>query len=94
MNVSWKNTPKTLYFNDLSDGDSFRIATGNSKGAIYTRVNLNPFVMTHHYNDTLRGRDYGMLEIATGKVFIPTKSPVERVSVNVSIDTEKPSLYD
>ncbi len=34
-----------------------------------------------------------MLEIATGKLFPPTKSPVKQVDIEINVDVVKPTIY-
>lgn len=78
MKVNWKKTTN-LSFADLSVGDSFRNLHGF--GAVYTKVQLNGTNKCY------------MLEIATGKLFDGTSSPVELVDVSVQVNTKKPAIY-
>jgi RecJ-like exonuclease len=99
MKVSWQDEGvipvKPLYFDDLSVGESFRIDTVNSKGAVYRKVDLTAYLKDEDI-DEVYGVDNtcAMEEIATGKVFTPTKSPIKRVDVDVTIRQAKPDLYD
>ena len=82
MRLSWglkKPVVQRLYFADLALNETFRNVNG--RGAIYAKVEEN------HTNKTF------MYELATGKLFIPTSSPVERVDVDVQVSTNKPSIY-
>lgn len=81
MKINWKSKPaKTIVFSSLGVGDTFRNTHGH--GAVYMKVQL-----CGDYDD------YGMLELATGKVFKPTSSPLELVDVEMTVDTTKPSIY-
>jgi hypothetical protein len=71
--------PKKLYFEDLRLNESFRIKNCE---AVYVKVQVG--------NDD----DYYSYEIQRGKLWVPTKSEVERVPVKVEIDAEKPELYE
>ena len=80
MRVNWnsgKNGSCALHFSDLMLNDSFRIVDG--RGAVYVKV--------QHRDGT-----FGMLELATGKIFAPTLSEVELVEVEVNIKTVKPAI--
>jgi hypothetical protein len=81
VNFVKKNVPqKNLTFEDLLLNDNFKILGG--RGAVYRKV---------RHKGT---EDYFMLEEATGKLFHTTSSPVEKVSVDVVVNSEKPNLYD
>lgn len=84
VKIKWANkveVKKDLYFSDLDTGDTFKIVNSTSKGVVYMRV-----------EDQNTGY-YGMLELATGKVFASTPSRVERVNVEIHVDAAKPSCY-
>lgn len=70
-----------IYFDDLDLNDSFRVDSRRSRGAVYRKVLLN------------ESDEFQMLEEATGKVFLPTQSPVSKVKVTVTIDAVKPNIY-
>jgi hypothetical protein len=72
---------KDLYFQHLEVGDTFKINNSMSKGVVYMKVECQEH-FTHH-----------MLELATGKVYPPTPSKVERVGVEINIEALKPSCY-
>jgi hypothetical protein len=82
MNVNWKDsvaTARNLTFDDLNLNESFRNVNG--RGAVYVKVQV-------HNSD-----DEYMMELATGKLFNPTVSPVERVNVDVNVNASKPRFY-
>ena len=83
--LNWKNSPapKTLYFRDLSLNECFRNVNG--RGAVYRKVMTN--------SDVVGGVHHLMMEEATGKLFNPTVSPVERVSVEINVSVAKPYIY-
>lgn len=82
--VIWKNEAvKTLKFDDLKLNDSFKICTKKSKGAVYTKVRTPSY----------KGHEFYMLEVATGKLFEPTVSTVEKVEVTVNVEALKPEIY-
>ncbi len=87
MKVKWTNEKKQLHFNDLGVNQSFRIASNRSQGAVYTKVELDNILV----NSTFA--KYGMCEVATGKVFVGTNSPVELVEVEALINGTKPNIY-
>lgn len=68
-----------LFFNDLSDGETFRIATNRSRGAVYMAVS--------------GGSGRYMLELATGELYNPSDSEVELIPVEINIGVAKPSIY-
>lgn len=82
MKVLW-NGPSSrpnIVFADLQLNEAFRIVGGH--GAVYVKV------------ETGRGqKEEYMYELATGKLWTPTRSVVERISVSVAIDTTKPACY-
>ncbi len=86
VTINWgpNKSNKTLYFADLAVNDSFRI---KDHDAIYLKIAPG------------RGASFGpntshlMLEIATGRAFAATGSPVEHVPVEINISTSKPGLY-
>lgn len=86
VKINWKHKllPQVQYYSDLSLNEAFRLTTGQ---AIYIKVLVSPKVAGN------RNEEYGMLEIATGKVFPPSNSPVELVNVEVNVDSVKPPLY-
>ena len=86
MKINWKNKvyQQVLYYNDLKLNEAFRLTTGQ---AIYIKVLVSPRVAGNH------NEEYGMLEIATGMIFAPSKSPVELIHVEINVDLEKPSIY-
>lgn len=73
--------PTVYYFPDLQVNESFRVKSPAARGAIYRKV----------YSRDLQ--KYMQMEEATGQLFNPTGSPVEIVSVEVTIDAIKPSIY-
>lgn len=82
MKVNWNQSKVGQdRFDDLGLNESFRIASPQSRGAVYVKVIDN------------RTGDYGMLELATGKVFDPTTSPVEPVNVEVNVSAPRPNIY-
>lgn len=83
MQIKWKLT-KNVYFTDLELLDTFKIVGG--RGAIYMKVSINKQIT----NEELI---YGQLELATGKVFKPTSSPLVLVDVEMNVETPKPSIY-
>lgn len=71
-----------LYFRDLDVNESFRNATSLSQGAVYTKVECDKTATQY------------MLEVATGKLYPPTHSQVERVEVEANVHSYDPGLYD
>jgi hypothetical protein len=82
--IHWKGqySPQPLTFGDLSANDAFKIRGHN---AVYLKV-------VSGRNSGLANTG-GMLEIATGKIFGPTSSEVERVNVEIHVGTTRPSIY-
>lgn len=84
-NVFWKNQKSvaTVYFNQLEVGECFKIDTPTSLGAVYRKV--------------VRDKDcpatYFQEEVATARLFLPTPSPVKRVTVEIHVDESKPNIY-
>lgn len=96
MQINFKNdvTTKQLYFADLPLNSAFRIKTSGSKGAIYIKTQeINHFSRMGSNNKLQTVNHFRMYEIATGKLFEPTPSPVELVSVKIEIDAERPEVY-
>lgn len=94
--INWLKSqkPKTLYFKDIQVNEKFVIDTGGSKGAVYTKVeNVNGYNVDDSDWENEES-DHAMMEIATGKLWASTKSPVKLVDVEINIDAEKPSIYD
>lgn len=92
--INWLKSqkPKPLYFKDIQVNEKFVIDTGNSMGAVYTKVqNMNAYNTQDWTNDD---DDFGMMEIATGKLWAATKSPVKLIDVEINIDAAKPSIYE
>lgn len=86
MNIIW-DAPRavpTLYFRDLQLNEAFKLTTGN---VVYVKVSKRAGSHGNRYED------YHMLELATGKLFDPSNSPVERVDVTVSVGLKKPAIY-
>jgi len=84
-NVFWKNQkPATVvYFNQLETGECFKIDTPSSLGAVYRKVVRDKDCTPTYYQE----------EIATARLFLPTPSPVKRVTVEIHVDESKPSIY-
>jgi hypothetical protein len=74
-----------LFFTNLSVSDSFRLQNGS---AVYTKVEFAGGLKVRDSRHV--DQDYGMLELATGKVFPPSTGQVVRVSVDVSVASAKP----
>ena len=86
--VHWKKSPpQSLYFEYIEVGETFKIDSFRSKGAVYMKVHTSHRVSG--YPD-----QYLMLELATGKLFSPTTSRITRVNVDIHVDAEKPEIYD
>ncbi len=83
MQIKW-NTPvnavRSLNFADLQVNDAFKIATSHARGAVYVKVK-------ERHSDV-----FYMMELATGHLFDPTTSPVERVNVEVSVAAPRPQI--
>jgi len=91
--INWLKSkkPTTLYFKDIKVNEKFCIDTGNSRGAVYIKVeNVNAYNVEDWTSDD---EDCGMMEIVTGKLWAATKSPVKLVNVEINIDAEKPDIY-
>lgn len=71
---------KEIYFTDLEVGDVFQINTEKSKGAIYMKT-------------TFGSANYYMLELATGKLFLPHGTPVKIIPIEISLPVSRPSIY-
>ncbi len=90
MNIVW-NVPSAakkpaLHFGDLDVNDTFKLTTGE---AVYVKVSRR-VGSTRSFD---RHNEEYMLELATGRLFGPSSSPVARVGVTVNVDVPKPSLY-
>lgn len=98
--INWKDSkPAPRTFASIEVGDAFTIDTVHSKGAVYIKVDLIE-VLTSIRNNTygaanfnVAGNRYAMQEVATGKVFAPTPSPIKPVEVEISVNQAKPSIY-
>lgn len=75
---------KDLFFSHLAVGETFRIATPQSRGAVYMKI--------EDHGECATFQTF-MLELATGKVFDATDSRIERVNVEINVDAAKPSCY-
>ena len=75
--VGYRPVVKTLYFNDLVMNDGFKIRNGE---AVYVKT-VSP-----------SGKDY-MLEIATGRLWHPTRSEVVKVDIEINVNVPRPSIY-
>lgn len=98
--IKWNDSkPVARKFNDIEVGDSFTIDTVNSKGAVYIKVDLLEVLTSIRNtsyglsNFTPSTSRYAMQEVATGKVFSPTSSPIKPVEVEISVNQVKPSIY-
>jgi hypothetical protein len=90
-----------IYFRDLDVNTAFR--NKNGKGAVYIKVELNKnlYIFTEDDVDCCLGTAelspitsrYAMYEIATGKLFEPTNSPLEIVELKLKVSVPKPSIY-
>jgi hypothetical protein len=93
VKIEWENEKvenDVLYFDDL-DYESFRIKGCN---AVYLKVHIDvKYQSSSRFYSLCEYPDW-MLEIATGNLFIPTKSPIERVESKISVNLAKPSIYD
>ncbi len=81
MKVNWNHRvakTKTLHFANLDINDAFKIVGAK---AVYIKVKEN------------YGQNEWMMELATGRLFAPTLSPVDLVNVEVNIGIPKPSIY-
>jgi len=84
MEINWKDADPVksrVYFKDLLLNESFKIVAGD---AVYVKV-----AVVHKYDEN----EEFMCELATGKLFPPTKSPVQLVHVDVDVDLPKPVIY-
>lgn len=66
------NLQNDLKFSHLQIGDTFKICSPRSTGAVYLKC--------RDYHENL-----GMLEFTTGTVFPPTNSNVQKVDVELTI---------
>jgi len=81
MKVNWNQSTSVgnLYYRDLALGDTFRNKRG--QGAVYSKVQNH------------RTKEEFMLELASGLLFAPTLTEVERINVDVNVEASKPKLY-
>lgn len=98
--IKWNDSkPVARKFADIEVGDAFTIDTVNSKGAVYIKVDLiealtsirnTSYGLSNFTPSTAR---YAMQEVATGKVFAPTPSPIKAVDVEIAVNQTKPAIY-
>lgn len=85
MEINWKDTVhplnSDLYFKHLKLNENFKIVVGD---AVYTKV-----AVVHKYDEN---QEF-MCELATGKLFPPTKSAVKLVDVEVNVNIPRPVIY-
>lgn len=81
VKVNWLKEKKVpaLLFEDLRLNTPFRNTSPDSKGAVYIKV-----------SDATASFMY---EVQTGRLWPPTKSPVEIVDLTININLEKPQIY-
>ncbi len=97
--INWKDSkPAPRTFASIEVGDAFTIDTIHSKGAVYIKVDLIE-VLTNIRNTSYGAGNfnvatnrYAMQEVATGKVFAPTPSPIKPTEVEITVNQAKPSL--
>lgn len=89
--INWGKVVKDIYFDDLTVGQCFQIASEKSKGAVYMKVVSHKVANTPALD--LHSREHYQLELATAKLYSPTLSPVNIVNVSLNIDCAKPDLY-
>jgi hypothetical protein len=90
INIQWQNKKIQdfpLYFDDLELNEAFKINTGK---AVYIKVGLNKklYIKSSSKIDT-----ECMYEIATGKLYPPTNSPVVQIGLEMIVNIPKPSIY-
>ncbi len=78
MIVTWKGNRPTLSFNDIQPGDSYRISSDRSRGAVYTKVK--------DYHGV-----FWQMELETASLFPATTSPIEKVDVECNILANSPN---
>lgn len=86
VKVNWSSDNCQLFFRDLEINQAFRNAGKWSKGAIYIKVGIDKTSVSQE-------PFYYMYEVATGKLWPATSSPVEVVDVSVNINSPKPAAY-
>lgn len=97
LKINW-NSPLSdpvIRFDDIEANTPFVIDTPASRGAVYVKVVSASSMMFCDKND-IHGIEYqngGMYEIATGKVFPPTTSPIKVVPLSYNVSTPKPEIY-
>ena len=86
MQIKWADSrpQQGLHVADLQVNEAFRLVTGE---AVYIKVDLS------HLRNGDYGLDYCMLEVASGKVFKPSQSGVERIKVEMTVGVPKPKIY-
>ncbi len=101
--IVWESEPASLAkptFDSLKVGESFVIDSLSSRGAVYRKVDLTEFihalplskVTVRSFTPSTVQENHAMEEIATGKVFKGTTSPVKRVTVEIKVSAKKPSI--
>jgi molybdopterin-guanine dinucleotide biosynthesis protein len=76
INFTGRQYTRTLYFSDLALAEGFKIVGGD---AVYQKI-----ASGRHGTES-------QLEIATGKYFPATESPVERVDIMMTVSAPRPS---
>lgn len=86
MKVVWAQgfTETPLTFSKLGVGETFKIDSHLSQGAVYRKVKVD--------EQSVTANRYFMEELATGHLFKPTNSFVKRVDASLTIDAKKPNL--
>ena len=74
--------------NKLFGTDEFSVFKLTTGEAIYLKVELSEKVNGTNYKKT-----YGMLELATSKVFPISLSAVEVIDIQINVQAPKPSIY-
>lgn len=93
VKVNWKQNDEqkdVVYFKDLGY-EAFRI---KGCSAVYLKVHFDDKYRNSNKHYPLSEYPDLMLEVATGNMFIPTKSAVERVDTTISVDLAKPTIYN
>lgn len=85
LKINWEASPRkktVLYFDDLELNTPFRNISSKSQGAVYIKVALG-----------MDSDEEYQYEVSSGKLWMPTASPVEVVPMELNVSAVKPYIY-
>lgn len=93
MKINWQNQKESVnFFENLDVNTGFKVVSPHARGAVYIKVAKGDSD-TKIYSSRHGHMECMMYEVATGKLFPPTSSPVEIVEIETNIHQKKPGIY-